>query len=109
MTSGSFGLVDHRVYTIKPRSMTQFLDAFERLAMPVLKETLGNPLGMYVSLVGPLNQFVHLWGYANLADYEVRSQARDEHPDFPAYLHATIGLIVTQDTRLLTCAPIDWR
>jgi hypothetical protein len=29
---------------------------------------------------------VHLWGYDSLADYEQRCQARDSHPDFPAYL-----------------------
>ena len=94
-------LVDHRIYTIKPRKMTEFLDVFGRLAMPVLRETLGNPIGFYVSHVGPLNQFVHLWAYADLADYERRGQARDAHPDFPAYLAASEHLIVAQETRLI--------
>jgi hypothetical protein len=63
-------LVDHRVYTIALRKMPEFLDVFGRLAMPVLLETLGHPLGFYTSVVGPQNQFVHLWGYQDLADYE---------------------------------------
>ena len=29
-------LVDHRIYTIKLRKMAEFLDVFDRLAMPVL-------------------------------------------------------------------------
>ena len=61
--------------------------------MPVLMETLAHPLGFYTSLVGPQNQFVHLWGYDDLADYERRCYARDTHPDFPAYLAASGHLI----------------
>jgi hypothetical protein len=94
-------LVDHRSYTIRLRKMPEFLEVFNRLAMPVLLQTLGTPLGFYVSHVGPLNQFVHLWGYESLADYERRSQARDTHPDFPAYLKASEHLIEAQETRLI--------
>ena len=94
-------VVDHRVYTIALRKMPQFLDIFQTLAMPVLLQTLGHPLGFYTSWVGPQNQFIHLWGYDDLADYERRSRARDEHPDFPAYLAASGPLIVSQETRLI--------
>ena len=94
-------LVDHRIYTIRLRKMPEFFEVFNRLAMPILRETLGTPLGFYVSHVGPLNQFVHLWGYDDLADYERRCNARDTHPDFPAYLSASEHLIVSQETRLI--------
>ncbi|THT97574.1 NIPSNAP family protein [Lampropedia puyangensis] len=94
-------LIDHRTYTIRLRKMTEFLEVFNRLAMPVLMQTLQHPQGFYTSQVGPLNQFVHLWAYADLADYERRCQARDSHPDFPAYLAASEHLIVAQETRLI--------
>jgi hypothetical protein len=93
--------VDHRTYTIALRKMPEFLEVFSNLAMPILLETLGNPVGMYVSHVGPQNQFVHLWAYASLADYEVRCEARDAHADFPAYLRASGHLITAQQTRLI--------
>ncbi|MEJ7930492.1 NIPSNAP family protein [Ramlibacter sp. AN1015] len=99
-------LVDHRVYTIALRKMPEFLDVFQRLAMPVLLETLGQPLGIYTSLVGPQNQFVHLWGYEDLADYERRCQARDSHPAFGAYLAASGHLITAQETRLIRAVPL---
>ncbi|MBO9650838.1 MAG: NIPSNAP family protein [Variovorax sp.] len=99
-------LVDHRVYTIALRKMPEFLDVFDRLAMPILMETLGHPLGFYTSLVGPQNQFVHLWAYESLADYEARSKARDTHPDFPAYLQASAHLITAQETRLIRAADL---
>ncbi len=94
-------LVDHRIYTIRLRKMGEFIEVFDRLAMPILLQTLGHPLGFWTSHVGPLNQFVHLWGYDGLADYEARCQARDTHPDFPAYLAASEHLIEAQETRLI--------
>ena len=94
-------LVDHRVYTIKLRKMGEFIEVFDRLAMPLLLETLGTPLGFWTSFVGPQNQFVHLWGYDSLADYEQRSLARDTHPEFAKYLAASGHLIVSQETRLI--------
>lgn len=100
-------LVDHRIYTITLRKMPEFLDVFQRLAMPVLMETLGHPLGFYTSLVGPQNQFVHLWGYTDLADYERRSRARDNHPAFGNYLAASGHLITSQETRLIRAAPLN--
>ena len=97
-------LVDHRVYTIALRRMPEFLDVFNRLAMPILMQTLGHPVGFYTSLVGPQNQFMHLWAYDDLTDYERRSRARDAHPDFPAYLQASVHLITAQETRLIRAA-----
>lgn len=94
-------LVDHRIYTIRLRKMGEFIEVFDRLAMPILLKTLGHPLGFYTSHVGPLNQFVHLWAYEDLADYERRCQARDTHPEFAAYLAASEHLIVAQETRLI--------
>ena len=99
-------VIDHRVYTIALRKMPQFLDVFQTLAMPVLMQTLGHPLGFYTSWVGPQNQFIHLWGYDDLADYERRSRARDEHPGFSAYLAASGPLIVSQETRLIRVQPM---
>jgi len=106
-------LVDHRIYTIVPRRMAEFIDVFDRLAMPILLECLGHPLGFHTSLVGPQNQFVHLWGYDDLADFERRSARRDAHPDFPAYLQASAHLIVAQETRLIRAVTLPsvkgWR
>lgn len=106
MNPSSKPLVDHRAYTIALRRMPEFLRVFNELAMPVLLQTLGHPIGFYTSVVGPQNQFIHLWGYDDLADYERRSLARDSHPDFPAYLAASGHLITAQETRLVRSAPM---
>ena len=85
--------------------MAEFLEVFDRLAMPVQVRHLGGPpIGFYVSDVGPLNQVVHLWAYENLADYDVRRTRRDRDPDWPAYLKASADLIVAQENRLVRAA-----
>ena len=94
-------VVDHRVYTIVPRGMSEFLEVFERLALPILREHLGEPLAFYTSSIGPLNQVVHLWGYDSLADYERRSLARDSDPQFNTYLQASRHLVLAQETRII--------
>jgi len=99
--AGKKAIVDVRIYTIRPRKMGEFIEVFDRLAMPILLETLGTPLGFWTSWVGPQNQFVHLWAYESLADYERRCKARDTHPGFAAYLSASEHLIVEQETRLI--------
>jgi hypothetical protein len=99
-------LVDHRIYTIKLRKMPEFLDVFNRLAMPILLKTLSHPVGFYTSLVGPQNQFIHLWAYEDLVDYERRSLARDMHAEFPDYLQASAHLITAQESRLVRATPM---
>lgn len=111
MTFGSLylakPLIDHRTYTIALRKMPEFIEVFDRLAMPILLETLGHPLGFWTSVVGPQNQFTHLWGYADFEDYGRRCHARDTHPDFPAYLQASGHLIAAQETMIIRAADLQ--
>jgi hypothetical protein len=94
-------IVDLRVYTIRLRKMAEFIDIFDRLAMPVQLKYLGRPLGMFTSAVGPLNQITHLWGFEDMGEFERRHLARDKDPDWPAYLKASEHLITAQETRLI--------
>ncbi|GGU73586.1 NIPSNAP family protein [Pseudomonas laurentiana] len=94
-------IVDHRIYTIRPRGMAEFIEVFDRLAMPVLLKHLGAPLAFYSSCIGPLNQVVHLWGYDSLDDFEKRSAARDRDEAFATYLQASAHLILAQETRII--------
>jgi hypothetical protein len=106
MSSGK-PFVDHRIYTIRPRGMTEFIDVFDRLAMPIQLKYLGAPVGFYMSDIGALNQVVHLWGYESIADYDQRRTARDADPGWPAYLQASAHLIDAQESRIIR--RIDFR
>ncbi|GGF04183.1 NIPSNAP family protein [Aliidongia dinghuensis] len=94
-------IVDLRTYTIRLRKMPEFLEVFDRLAMPVQLRYLGRPLGIFTSAVGPLNQVVHLWGFDDMGEFERLHAARDQDADWPAYLQASADLIVAQENRLI--------
>ena len=94
-------IVDVRTYTIRLRGLAEFLDVFDRLAMPVQLKYLGPPLGIFTSAVGALNQVVHLWDFDNMGEFKSRHAARDLDLDWPAYLQASAHLITAQENRLV--------
>lgn len=92
--------VNPRICTIGLREMRHFIEAFNRLAMPILLPVPGQPMRFWTSLIGPQNQFAHLWwGDDRLADDEQRSRERETHPGFPDCLAASEQLIVGQEAR----------
>ncbi|AUZ05066.2 MULTISPECIES: NIPSNAP family protein [Vitreoscilla] len=101
MNEQKYPVVDLRFYHIAPRGMNEFLKHFNELAMPLLMKHLGQPVGFYTTTIGTLNQFVHIWEYESLADYERRSTARDSDPEFSTYLQATKGLVVSQHNQII--------
>ena len=94
-------IIDHRTYTFHHRKIPEFLKIYERDGLPVQLKHLGNLVGYFVSTIGALNQVIHLWGYENLADMEVRRAARDADPAWAKYLTKTAGLILSQETKIL--------
>jgi hypothetical protein len=100
-------VIDLRIYTIRPRGMPQYLRLVEELALPVARRHFGEPLGYYVTQIGPLNQVVHLWGFESLADLEQRQAAVAGDPEFAKYLAATEGLVVAQEDRIMR--PVEFK
>ena len=81
---GAKPVVDLRIYTIRRRSMPEFLRISETLAMPVQLRHIGPPLAYYVTDIGPQNQVIHLWPYDSVADMESRRAARNQDPEWQA-------------------------
>jgi hypothetical protein len=100
------GIVDLRIYRIRPRRMTEFLHLAGELLMPVQLRHLGAPIAFYATDIGPQDELIHLWGYDNLADMEARRAARDSDPLWQGYLDASDGLIHKQETRVVTRVPL---
>lgn len=99
-------VVDMRTYTIVPRKLAEFLEVFDRYAMPVQLKHLGPPIGFYVSDIGDQNQVTHLWSYDDLNDYDRRRIARDSDPDWLPYVQHSVGLIQHQTNRFLKRADL---
>ena len=84
-------IVQHRTYTLKALHTGEFLKLYERAALPLQHKYLGHLIGFYVSEIGPLNEVVHLWGFASLAERERRR----------ALMEADPAWVVEQSTKML--------
>jgi NIPSNAP len=78
-------IFDHRTYTIKPNRLATFLETYERRALPLQRNYLGEPYGFFATHIGHLGRVVHLWQYEDLADRERRRDAMEADPEWQVY------------------------
>ena len=100
-------IIDHRLYTIKPNRLNQFLETYERLALLLQRKSLGEPYGFFVSYIGPLGRVVHLWQYESLADRERRRDAMEADPEWKGYRRVALeeDTLVDMEDQILIPAP----
>ena len=94
-------IYDHRTYTVHHGRMADYLDRYERLALPVQLRHLGQLVGFYVSDIGPLNQVVHIWAYDSIADREERRARMALDPDWQAFMKGNEGTFAAQENKIL--------
>ena len=95
---------DLRTFTVATGRMTEFLDLHKTIASPILLRHLGVPVGYWTTITGQLNQFVHLWRYEDLNDYETRYAALGKDPEWRLYVGKTLNeaaILVKQESVLL--------
>lgn len=94
-------IVDHRTYTIPHGRMKEYLDRYEAIGLPLQRRHLGHHIGCYVSEIGMLNQVIHMWGFASMADREARRTRMEQDPEWVAFLEMNAGTFTAQETRIL--------
>lgn len=99
------GIVDQRIYTFHGGKLQSFLKLYEAEGMPTQSKHLGNCIGFYFSDIGPQNQVVHLWAYADLADRQRRRQALQSDPHWQVYLSKSAPLVVSMENAILRPTP----
>ncbi len=94
-------IIDHRTYTIAHGRDKEYLELFEREGLPVQLRHLGDPVGYFRTILGPLNQVVHLWRFEDLADMDARRAARDADPAWDEYKRKSAGMLTAQENKIL--------
>lgn len=96
-------LVDMRTYAVRPGTMKQHLDLYEKGGLPIQARHLGEPLAYLVAESGALNTFTHLWLYESAADRSAKRGAMESDPDWVAYRKESTqaGYLVSQENRLM--------
>lgn len=102
-------IVELRTYTVKPLRTTDFLQLYERAALPLQKKYLGQLVGFFVSELGPLNQVVHLWAFESLAERERRRMEMEADPGWALYRQALreLDVILEQESKILKSVPFS--
>jgi hypothetical protein len=78
-------IFDHRVYTVRPNRVPDFLKLYETEGLPLQRKYLGEPFGFFVTEIGALSRVIHLWRYDSLADRQQRRDAMEADPAWQAY------------------------
>ncbi|KIQ03448.1 hypothetical protein RU07_08360 [Agrobacterium tumefaciens] len=94
-------IIDHRTYTVRHGHMKQYLEQFERVALPIQLRHLGKFIGSFVSDIGPQNQVVHIWAYDDITDRETRRANMAADPEWQAFLTLNAGSFVAQENKIL--------
>jgi hypothetical protein len=94
-------IVDERTYTLVPGSIPRYFEIYEREAMKVQSQILGNMIGYFRTEVGDVNQIVHLWGYPSFEERERRRTELRAHPAWQKFGAEAFSLVTRQKNRLL--------
>jgi hypothetical protein len=94
-------IIDHRTYTVVHGKMQDYLMRYERDALLLQIEHLGDFIGSFISEVGPLNQVVHIWRYKSMADREERRAKMARDPRWQAFTKSNAGTFVAQESKIM--------
>jgi hypothetical protein len=100
-------IFEHRTYTVHHGKMQDYLERYERHALPIQLRHLKRLLGFFVSEIGPLNQVVHIWVYDSLADREQRRAAMEADPAWHEFKRGNRGTFVSQEVKVMVGAPFN--
>ena len=95
-------LFELRTYTVKHDSLSDMVKAASTLARDIRKDDYGKLEGYWLTEIGPLNQVVHLWSYADFSERSRLRGALSKNSRWTGeYLPLIRPLMMRQDIRLL--------
>ena len=102
-------IFDLRIYTFKPGAQTAWLALYEKHAYPIQLRYLGKPVVFTTTEVGPLNQVIHLWAYADQAERERKRNAMQQDPEWQTYIkmNTEAGYMEHMENRILRSTPFS--
>jgi hypothetical protein len=94
-----------RTYRLKTGATPAYLRLIGEECIALQKKYLGRLIGYFHSDIGPLNEIVHIWAYADIADRERRREALLRDPAWQALLPRIQGHIETMENKIMKPAP----
>lgn len=94
-------IYEMRTYRLKTGAVPAYLCLVEEEGIAIQRHHLGHLVGYFTSDIGPLNEIVHIWAYADLADRERRRAALAADPRWQAFAPKIQALIDVMDNKIL--------
>lgn len=98
-------IIEHRTYLLQPGKVPTYMGLYMNSGMSIQLQYLLRPMGYYITEIGPLNQIIHLWGYADLNERQECRERLKADPRWADYVAKIMPLIQHQESRILTPAP----
>ena len=97
--------VEERIYALQAGAAPEYLRHYEAEGVSIQTKHLPHLVGYYFTEAGPLNTIVHMWAYDDLNQREKCRPQLQADPAWRAYTAKVRPLVVSQENRLLKCAP----
>ncbi len=95
-------LYELRTYTVKSGSLGEVVKAASTVSREIRKDDYGKLVGYWSTEIGPLNQVVHMWSYADFNErVRLRAELAQNSRWTREYIPLIHPLLVRQDIRLL--------
>ena len=94
-------IYEMRTYRMKVGRVPAYLKLVAEEGIEVQKSHLGGLVGYFSSEIGPLNEIVHVWAYADLADRAERRARLAADPRWQQFLPKIQALIETMENKIL--------
>jgi hypothetical protein len=96
------GVYEIRTYTYLPGSLPTVIERWQQIIDQRVK--LSPLAACWTSLIGPLNQFIHVWPYRDAGE---RQRIRAEAQKIPGWPPPTRELLLKQENALMVPAPFS--
>ena len=97
--------VEERMYLLQVGKAPEYFRHYEEAGMKIQLKHLPNLVGYYVTEVGMQNLVTHMWAYDDLLQREKQRAAMQADPEWQAYLVKNRPFMISQETRVMKCAP----
>jgi hypothetical protein len=96
-----------RTYGVLPGKVADYLEVFGTVGRPVRGDRFGKLVGYFATELGPLNQILHMWEFADLAARtEARAGLAKDERWVKEYIPRSQALLSWQENMILS--PMDW-
>jgi hypothetical protein len=113
-------ILEHRVYTMKPGNLSAFVEAQQARGFDIMAPIMGNCVGYFATIAGPMTQMMHLWAFDDLEDWRGRYNQLYTNDALQPYFDTVRPLMLAQECKMLIPAPVaaltplwgeaaDWR